>query len=735
MTAVLDQRAVEDPTCPGPSTTDREDERFRLWELLPVGVLGVLVPLVFFGMWPLDRPVVYTQDAFQHLAIGGSADWTGTPGFTSLLNAPHGMDWQAAVPTGTERIHVVVLGALARMTGDVLLAMNLTVLLGVATTIVTAYAVIRWLGAGRVLAAGGSVAFAMSPVLTDRLAAGHLYLFALFPVALGTYLAVLGSRPWSGRSRKAMALPALAVVVIAVSSVYYATFTVILVAVLGAVTAVRARSWRRLLVPAAVVVGLALAMGLTLAPDLVARHGSATAGTFTRSIVDNDRYGLRIAQMLLPLPQSRVPALARLGERAYWVDGVGDYGVSIGLIASAGLVAIAWSTTRWIGRSRDETDRLLERLMVLVGGSVAFASVGGLGFLVATLGFTQTRVWSRMAAFVAFSSIAGLALVIERRWGRHPHLAIWVCALVAISLLEHPLVPDRHNVDAMVREDRTTVASLRRALPHGAAVAELPAVPFPDDLGSDRLLAPSLLAGSSIRFSAGAFKGGTGDWQQGWLTDDVGTSTEAAALAGFDGLLLQRSHHLWADGDGAVVAAERASGEPAWRSSDGTWAWVDLRPLRRRLTAEIGAASATTLHDGITRPLGVTFVDWLSTTWGRRDAIQLLGAGGGIRVRTLDGDRAPFIVSFDVGAAEGAEVAVSVPGSTTQRLKPGPDGQRVTVRVDDPASDTVITVDGGPAEERFDRATPASVWIGRVRVRDTRAQELFDRLPDPTSSR
>jgi len=694
-----------------------------------VGVLGLLVPLVFFGMWPLGQPVIYTQDAFQHLAIARSADWFGAPGFTNLLNAPHGMDWQAAVPTGTERIHVFVLGALARMTGDVYLAMNLAILVGVAATVVAAYAVIRWLGAGRVLAAGGSVAFAMSPVLTDRLAAGHLYLFALFPVALGTYLAILGSRPWSGQSRKAMLLPALAVAVIAMSSVYYATFTVILIAVLGAVTAVRSRSWRRLLVPAVLILGLALAMGLTLGPDLLARHGSSTEGTFTRSIVDNDRYGLRLAQMLLPLPQSRVPTLAQLGEHAYWVDGVGDYGVSIGLIAVAGLITIAWSTTRWIGRSRDETDRLLERLMVVVGGSVAFASVGGLGFLVATLGFTQTRVWSRMAAFVAFSSIAGLALVVQRRWGRHPRLAIWVCAIVAVSLFEHPLVPDRNHVDAMVREDRTTVESLRSALPHGAAVAELPAVPFPDDLGSDRLLAPSLLAGSSLRFSAGAFKGGSGDWQQGWLTGDVGSSTEAAALAGFDGLLVQRSHHLWADGDRAVVAAEAASGQPAWRSPDRTWAWVDLRPLRRRLTGALGSTAATTLREGITRPLGVTYVDWLSTTWGRRDAIQLLGPDGGIRVRTLDGDRAPFTVSFDVGAAEDAEVTVSVPGSTPRRLEPGPDGRSVTVRVDDPGPDTVISVKGGPAGERFDRATPASVWVGRVRVRDARAQETFDRLP------
>ncbi|HPU39810.1 MAG TPA: hypothetical protein PLS63_09560 [Microthrixaceae bacterium] len=736
MTVLVDQRAPYDAArvAAGDAEGDLGNavsasaQRFSTWELVPVGLLSVFVPFVFFGMWPLSRPVVYTQDAFQHLALARTADWTGTPGFTTALSAPHGIDWQTSLPTGTERIHVVVLRLFDWLTGDVFVAMNLMVLLGVATTIVVSYLVIRWLGADRVVATGAAVAFAMSPLLTDRLGAGHLFLFALYPVALGVYLAVLGSRQWAGTGWRPLVVPVVAIGVVATSSIYYATFSAIVISVIGVVAAVRSADRRRLRVPFAIVGTLLFTVILTLIPDLMARRGSSTAGAFTRSVADNDRYGLRLSQMLLPLPDSRLPFLARLGDRAYWVDGIGDYGVNIGLIGLVGLLVVGWVVVRRVGRPRDRTDEQLSRLAVVVAGAAVFATVGGLGFLLATFGFTQTRVWSRLASFIGFAAIAGLALVVTRRWGGRPRLGVWVCAVVALSLLEHPLVPGSSAVDEAFAADRAVAASLESALPAGASVAELPSVPFPDDVGSDRLLAPSLHAGDRLRFSAAGFKGSAADWQQTWLNGDVASSEVAAAAAGFDALLLQRSHHLLADGDAAVRQMEVTSGEPAWRSADGSWAWVDLRPERERLRLELGDGRLAELRHGILRPIGVTYGDWLGATWRERSAIQLLGEDGAIRLHTLDDDRSPIVVSFDVGAADGTEVVVTAPGVESIRVDPGPDGRRVTIRLENVSPLTSVGVHGIGDDKRFDRATPSRVWVGDVQVRDADAHSLFDSL-------
>ena len=420
--------------------------------------------------------------------VARSANWWGSPGTTDLLAAPHGTDWAASLPTGTERLHVALLDALDAITGNPFIALNAFVVIGVAATVVVGYAVLRWLGVGPLVAAAAASAFAMSPALTDRLGAGHLFLFSLYPVALGVYLAVWSTR-WPARSLRSVGwsswvLPGLAVVVIATSSIYYAVFTILIVAGVGVLRSIRAGDWRQLVGPGMITVALCLAVAVALVPDVLARIGASTAGGFSRSVQDSDSYGLRLAQMLLPSQSSRVPLLAALGERAYWVRGTGDYGVALGLAGVAGVVAVGWNTLRRFGRPRDAVDGTVGQLAGVIAVSVAVATVGGVGFMLATLGFTQVRVWSRLAAFIGFAAIGGLGLLVQRRWGSRSTFGLWVVALAALCIVEQPLPPSAASmVDRQFGEDQALVSSLRDSLPKDAAVAELPVVPFPTTWG------------------------------------------------------------------------------------------------------------------------------------------------------------------------------------------------------------------------------------------------------------
>ncbi len=508
---------------------------------------------------------------------------------------------------------------------------------------------------------------------------------------------------------------------------YYATFTVILVVALGVVAAIRAGRWRSLLAPAVIVVAMAAAIATTLAPDVLARADASTAGGFARPVQDSDRYGLRIAQMVLPLPTTRIPGLGGIAERSYWIESVGDYGASIGPLAVVGLVAIGWSTLRRIGRPRDQVDRTVARLAAIAATSVLVAAAGAGGLLLAAAGFTQTRVWSRMAAFVGFAALAGLALLVQRRVGRRRLLWPWVVAIAMLALVEHPLVPPTAPIRTAVREDAALVHSLEDALPSGAEVLSLPVVPFPDDLGSERLLAPSLLS-DDLRFSAGEFKGGPGDWQQSWFTGDLADDTFLAAVAGFDALVLQRSHTLVDDPALADADMANAAGQPVWTSDDGTWSWVDLRPLRARLDQRAGTAAVRDAGAAVTRPIGITLGDRRLLTWTHDEVVQHLGPDASIDLHRLDDDPGPAELSLDIGAADGATVEVDAPGADTVRVRPGVDGERVTITV--PTLDDVTTVrirSDGP-ETRFDGGTPASVWVADVRARDSRGIELVDAL-------
>ncbi len=714
---------------------------FRARELVPVGLIALLAPVLLLRMVPFSRPVVYSQDMFQHLALARTASWFGTPGSTRVLNAPYGLDWGSNLPTGTERLHVILLRAFDALTGgNAYLTLNLAVLVGVAATILVGYVVLRWLGARPLLAGAAAVAFAFSTAMTDRLGAGHLFLFPLYPVALGVYLAVLASsgptegpgargparctRRW--RTRDLM-VPGAAILVVAMSSVYYATFTVLLVVSLGSLAAVRAGSWRRLLVPLVVVGALGSAMALTLLPDAVARMDAPTAGGFNRSVQDSDRYGMRIAQMLLPMPSTQIPLVGAVADRAYWTESTGDFGVSIGPIAVAGLAVIAWNVLRRLGRPRDEADRVLGRLAVLVGSAILLATVGGGGLLLAAVGFTQTRVWSRMAAFVGFAALAGLALVVQRRFGARRTLAVWVVAIVALGVVEHPLRSSATPIDRAVAEDSSVVESMEATLPSDAEVFELPVIPFPDDLGSQRLLAPSLIS-RDLRFSAGEFKGGAGDWQQSWMAGDVGDATFLAAVAGFDAVLVQTSHVLVGDPDAAVRRMAEVAGTRVRRSRHGGWAWVDIRPLRRRLEREHGRDAVRDAGRRVVRPVGFTFGDWRTTSWGHDAVRQYLGPSASIDLHPIDGDEAPVEVSFRVGAAAGSTVEVSVPGAPSTRVRPGADGADVVIAVPRVVDDVKVRVRSDHGERRFDGGTPASVWVSGVRVRDEQGMALVDAL-------
>lgn len=732
----------------GTGLPDPTKRPFHAVELLPVGVIGLLAPVLLLRMVPFTRPVVYTQDVFQHLALARTANWFGTPGTTRMLDAPYGLDWGRSIPTGTERLHVVVLKTFDVLTGgNPYLTLNLTVLVGVTATILVGYVVLRWLGVHPLLSGAAAVTFAFSPALTDRLGAGHLFLFPLYPVALGVYLAVLGSRRVGSRDPsnavvgdagparnrfgrwgvRTLILPGLAVVVVATSSVYYATFTVLLVLSLGLIAAARSGSLRRLLLPLLIVTALGSTMALTLLPDMLARVDSPTAGGFNRSVQDSDRYGMRIAQMLLPMPSTQIPFVGRVADRAYWTESTGDFGVSIGPLAVVGLIAIAWTSIRRLGRPGDDADRTIERFAALILAAVVLATVGAGGLLLASLGFTQTRVWSRMAAFIGFAALAGLALVVQRRFGSRRMLAVWVLAVVALGLVEHPLRSSAAPIDRAVREDASLVSSMEATLPQGAAVFELPVVPFPDDVGSQRLLAPSLTS-RRLRFSAGEFKGGAGDWQQSWMSGDLGDATFLAAVAGFDGLLVQTSHALVGDPDDAIRRIAGAAGVHVWRSADGGWAWVDLRPLRRRLERDHGRRAVTDAGGRIIRPLGFTFGDWRLTSWVHDSVRQQLGPNGSIDVHPVDGDPAPVQVSFRVGAADGASVEVTAPGAAPVRVRPDADGSLVHItvpRVDDASR---VAVRSNRGEGRFDGGTPASVWVSDVRVRDVRGIGLVEQL-------
>ncbi|UDY36755.1 hypothetical protein [Dermatobacter hominis] len=667
----------------GWSSTD-DDRRVRPRHLLLVAGIGFLLAVVLLRPWPLDAPVLYQGDVFQHLAIVEATDATGTPRTSDDLAAPAEVDW-SVFPTGTERLQLVVLRTLDAATGDVATALNLYLLLGVTATAAVAFAVLRWMGLRPLLAGAVALPFSVGPAFSAALVGGHVFLFALFPVALGTYLA-LWSTMTSGadvRRRPAVAVwPAVAVVVTALSSAYYTSFTVVVIGAVGLAVAVRARRPGRLVLPAVTAAGLALVAGLSLLPDLLSRSGDPAASALRRTAADVWRYSLH-PQDLLVVDEGHPLAPVMGWARSLASDNVtAASGTVLGLVALAGCVGVVVVALRHGRSPRDRADRVIARLATVVVTVLAVAVVGGVGTWLAEVGVTQIRAWSRMTVFLSFAGLAGVALVAQRAleradWDRRRTTAV-VVACAALVLLDQGLVPaDGAAAEARARSDEHMVAAMAGQFGPDAQVFEVPVVSFPDDPGSGRLLAPAVQTVNTLRFSGGFFRGGAQDWQLSWCRRPTGQFVRAVAAAGFDALLVQVDHHLVRDRDEVALQLAATLGPLAGTSDDGAFAWYDLRPLRAELVEDFGQPAVDRAGALVRRPIGV---DYSGVTELRLKG-RVMDGGGDVVLRRLDDDTAPVELTMQVAAGGGASErvvdTVDLDRATTSVAVPG--GAPVTV--------------------------------------------------------
>jgi len=229
---------------------------------------------------------------------------------------------------------------------------------------------------------------------------------------------------------------------------------------------------------------------------------------------------------------------------------------------------------------------------------VLFATVSGLSMLLSLKGFAQIRVWNRAVVLIAFFSLLVVAIGLERLLGviagriRRPGRAVAAGTLASIAVLGFGLwdtaVPFPTDYPAITRQalaDKGFVTEVERRLPAGAAVFELPVVPFPEtpmvnELEDYREAVPYQYS-RTLRWSYGGMKGRPqADWQRKVPSDAPVPALAGLRGLGFDGIVVFTRGY--ADG-GAAVAGRLSAvlGPPEVQSGDGTKIFWDLRDYGR----------------------------------------------------------------------------------------------------------------------------------------------------------
>jgi hypothetical protein len=310
------------------------------------------------------------------------------------LGAPFGQELYDFPAFSGDTLYLLMVKALGILSRSPAVVTNLFFMLNFPLIAASAFWVLRRLG----VSLGSAVVCAtLYAVLPWRLQSYeiHIFLSAYFIVPICCYviIAVFGGSELFARNRRLGGLRAyltarsaavfMLFVVIGSADNYFALFTVGLMIPAAILTFLATRRLRPLVCALAAGLIILAAVAFNGLPTIIyhLQHGNDTIAT-SRTPEESDRWGLALANLVLPVEGSRIPGLASLAHSYYSTvltpaPGESDW-TNLGLVGTLGLI---WLTVavgrRCLGARRDD---IVERR----GVYAAFGA--GIAFLIGTVG-------------------------------------------------------------------------------------------------------------------------------------------------------------------------------------------------------------------------------------------------------------------------------------------------------------------------------------------------------------
>ena len=672
---------------------------------------ALLVPIL--KLWDADFrvPLRYNGDALLNQSIVKSVLDYGWYGTNPKLGAPFGQELYDYPVANGNNLHALLIAGLGLFSSDSGLVTNVFFLLSFPLVALTALLVLRSFSLSAPVAIGCAVLFALAPFHFLR-GEGQLFLAAYYTVPLGVYLvlAVFTGRPLfrrgaagsplryvTKRNLGTLALCAL----VGSASIYYAAFTAALLVASGLLLSPARRTIRPLATAGMVAISIGLTVVLNLSPSIAYRlqHGF-DASVATRGPGETELFGLKVADLLLPIDGHRLSPLAHVAGRYRSTTPLpGEPAGALGIVGTAGFLALLGG---FLVAGLQVTRRRFG-LFTYLGATLTLcllvADTGGFATLISYLVSPQIRAWNRIGIFVAFVCLAGAGLLLERlrEWLRltAAGFTALVAAIVVVGVLDQTsgaTVPPYAEVATTYRSDAAFVRSIEGQLPAGAMVLQLPYLSFPEAQASqfggglsaamgDYDHFREYLHSTRIRWSYGSMRGRSADWAFVLQPLSVPTTVLAAAADGFQGLVIDRAGY--GDGGRGLEAQLRiVLGAEPIVSPDGTLSFFDLRayqPQLGRLTAaQLRAIQWTTLFP-LRLELDASF--WPADR--RADLVWHWSSRAHAKLRIVNPSSVPRTVVVTALAASASPVAAPVRIGAS-------DGTRRTIVIDDQGTRVVL---------------------------------------------
>lgn len=598
---------------------------------------GYLVALVFCLLvlgWVYDLrrdtrnlPYYYQGDTMYYHITTKALIENGWYQDIPQLGAPGALNLRD-VPTSDNNLHFLLQKLLALKTSHYLSVLNNYYLLTFPLVMLCALFAFRRLGLSWTVGTAMSLLYTFLPYHIIR-GEHHVFLSAYWQVPLFLLLLlwiVRGEFTWrEWRSRRFV----YAVVVCALlgsSGYYYAFFACFFLLVAAGLLWLRRRDWRLAILPVSLIALMAALVAAHLWPSIrYVRQNGSTAVT-NRIPADADAYGLRMAQILLPVRFHRWKPLADVKTEYNLRPLINENDdASLGFVGALGFLGLLW----WFLFKRpplakfDESGEpsIFNHLSMLTQLGFLLATIGGVGSIVALFGLTQLRAYNRISIFLAFFCLLAVGLWLERLYGwlkerfaqaawlKYASVAL-LAGVVWLALLDQIspyFLPNYLLAGAEYESDDKLVKQIEASVPRGAMIYQLPMMSFPENPKVGRMFdydqARPFLHSHHLRWSYGTIKGRETDfWVRRVAALAAPEMAETLVWAGFSGIYIDR--YGYPDNAARLEAEFKALlGVQPVIAPNSRQIFFDLTPYAQRLRAQTPPSEITAKEDAARHPV------------------------------------------------------------------------------------------------------------------------------------
>ncbi|MFL5240987.1 MAG: hypothetical protein ACJ8FY_02675 [Gemmataceae bacterium] len=417
--------------------------------------------------------------------------------------------------------------------------------------------------------------------------------------------------------------PLLICLLVGAAGVYYSFFSCFFLFLAGAAAAWNRRKRAPVLSAFCCIAIICVSVGISLAPSILYRlDHKRNSEAVERSAKQVDLYGLKISQLLLPITDHRLPALAELKERynKTFLPKLNetDRG-SLGLIGSAGFLLLIINL--FLRKQGTAGFSVWQCLAFLNVAAVLLATVGGFGSLFGFLLTPLIRGYNRISVFIAFFSFFGIALTLDgiwiylssRKWGVRARWAL-PTSILFVGLFDQTsqaFIPDYSLLASEYRQDAEFVQRVEATASAGARVYQLPYMAFPESWPIYEILhyepARPYLHSQSLRWSYGAMKGREADlWQRRLREMPLETQLKTLTVHGFAGVWVDRAGYADHGQSLETVLRSLLAARPL-ESENERYAYFDLAVYAKNLRGQNSDAEWELLKKRLLNPV---LIDW-----------------------------------------------------------------------------------------------------------------------------